>query len=109
MTFHKTTEEEFDRICEEKNIPYLAVVPLYNFISQNFIDKRIIEEIIEEELEKMKKEINTADTSRGEKAIYNQALQDLKHTLLKDNCKHCGNLKSLCICDEWQGRALKDK
>ena len=98
MTFHKTTFEDFlaDKHADQYYgtddmmpddlvdwIDNLSVDELIEFADEfikHFIDKRIIEE----ELEKMKKEINTADTSRGEKAIYNQALQDLKHTLLKD-------------------------
>ena len=90
MTFHKTTEEKFDRkFCfkdaetgevydDTKGFIPPTVNPkeIKNFISKNFIDKRIIEEESEGELKKW----NSNGECYGNVA---EALENLKHILLK--------------------------
>ena len=84
MTFHKKTEEEFEDIINNK---WIATYQegfcdpediIKDFISQNFIDKRIVEE----EIRKHHKTNTYGDT---EALVFHTTLNEIHDKLLKDN------------------------
>jgi hypothetical protein len=82
-------EKEFDELCDEKKIPYIAVAPLYKFIQKiikeetfkNVLRIRIEKSDIEfKKLKELLKKINDKKVSRTGyfENGYNKALSEMK-------------------------------